>query len=181
MCGFVNTPAGTPTSQQTAGDCRKNVCDGSGAVTSVPDDADRPEDNNGCTTDSCLNGVPSHTPKLEGTACGDGGGAVCDATGTCVGCLTASDCPGSDTECQTRSCNGGICGAEFAPQGTPTSDQTSGDCKQNVCDGAGGVILIADNTDVPGDDGNQCTTDTCVDGVPTFAPVAAGSQCSQGG
>jgi hypothetical protein len=125
--------------------------------------------------------VPSNTPLPEGTLCGDNGGTVCNATGQCVGCLTAADCPGQDTECGSRTCIAGVCGMTFQPVGAPTTQQTAGDCQQTVCDGLGGTTSVPDGTDLPSDDGNQCTQDICVAGVPAHPPVAVGTACSQNG
>ena len=80
--------------------------------------------------------------------------------GTGGGCTTGTDCPGMDTECQTRSCTAGMCGFIDTPAGTPVTMQTPGDCHKNVCDGMGGVTTTVDNNDVP-DDSNPCTTDSC--------------------
>ncbi len=174
-CGDAFVPMGTPTSMQTAGDCKKNECDGMGAVKSVVDDTDLPVDNNPCTNDVCTAGVPSNPPASAGTACG--AGLTCNATGMCVGCNTASDCPGQDTDCMHRACTGGMCVPSFTAAGTPTTMQTAGDCKKNVCDGMGNVVSQTDNTDVPVD-GNPCTSDVCTAGVPSNPPVAAGTMCS---
>ena len=64
-------------------------------------------------------------------------------------CTVASDCAGSDGECQTRTCTDGICGVAYTPYGFPVSDQIAGDCQSNVCNGSGGVVTIADDSDVP--------------------------------
>jgi hypothetical protein len=95
-------------------------------------------------------------------------------------CVVASDCPGDDTECQTRTCVGGTCGVVFTPAGTPVSEQTSGDCQHVVCDGTGGETSVADDTDVP-DDGNECTLDSCANGAPVVSPAPAGQSCGDGG
>ena len=179
-CGVSFAPAGTATSSQTAGDCKKNVCNGSGSVTSANDDADVPVDGNQCTSDVCTAGVPSNPPLPTGTGCNQGGGSVCSAGGLCVQCNVASTCPGTDTDCQTPTCVNNACGVSFAPSGTPTSSQTSGDCKQNQCNGAGGVVSANDDGDVPVD-GNPCTNDVCTAGVPSNPPVPVGTTCNQGG
>jgi hypothetical protein len=94
------------------------------------------DDGNECTSDSCGgDSFCSNPPLLSGTPCTQNGGTVCDGSGSCVGCVTASDCPGSDTECQTRTCNSGECGMFFAPPGMPCGD---GD----ACDGAGSCVPL---------------------------------------
>src|SRR6185369_3375238 len=81
------------------------------------------------------------TSSSTGGSGGAGGG----------GCATAADCPGMDTDCQTRTCTAGVCGLSFVPKDTPVFQQTPGDCHSSVCDGSGGVSLIVDDTDVPDD------------------------------
>src|SRR5262249_36273526 len=76
VCGFTNTPDGTPTSTQTPGDCLENECDGAGGVKIVNKDTDVPVDNNPCTDDVCMSGVPSNPNTMAGASCG--GMLVCD-------------------------------------------------------------------------------------------------------
>jgi hypothetical protein len=88
-CGLSLVAAGTPVSQQIPGDCRRNQCDGQGSIASVPDDTDVPFDNNPCSNDLCLGGIPLHSTVAAGTPCGagsvcDGAGRCCDATGLCM-------------------------------------------------------------------------------------------------
>lgn len=81
VCGRMNTAAGTPLSMQTAGDCQRRECDGSGMVRSVSDDTDVPVDSNPCTGDVCTTGVPSNPALPVGTACA---GGRCTDTSMCV-------------------------------------------------------------------------------------------------
>jgi hypothetical protein len=101
--------------------------------------------------------------------------------GSCVGCVEATECPGQDDECQARACVGGMCGVNNTPAGTPTGGQTPNDCQQNQCSGTGAIVSVADDADLPADEGNQCTDQACIGGAPTFSPSAAGTPCSQGG
>jgi uncharacterized repeat protein (TIGR01451 family) len=137
-------------------------------------------DGNQCTADNCLGGARINTPLGAGTPCNQNGGSVCDGAGSCVQCVTASQCPGVDTECQTRTCNAGACGFNFTPSGTPVASQIAGDCKQNQCNGAGGTISANNDADLP-NDGNQCTLDVCTNGAPSNPPAAAGTACNQNG
>lgn len=180
-CGFAFTAAATPVAAQTAANCQTNVCDGAGSVQSIPDGADLPVDSNQCTSDLCTNGVPSHPLVPTDTPCNQLGGSVCSATGQCVACNIATQCPGNDTDCQTRSCTGGMCGFTFAPPGTPTSSQTAGDCKVSQCNGSGGVTVGDDNGDLPADDGQQCTGEVCNGGTPQHPALAVNTPCTQGG
>jgi hypothetical protein len=181
-CGFNFTPQGTSVAAQTPGDCQKNQCDGAGNIESVAENADVPaDDGQECTGDVCVAGAPQHPPKLVDTPCSQGGGSVCSAGGQCVACNVASQCAGQDTECSVRSCMSNTCGISNLPPGTPTSMQAPGDCKVNQCDGLGNVVVAADNTDLPPDDGNQCTLDVCTAGAPAHPASSPGAPCSQMG
>jgi hypothetical protein len=173
---YVPSGQGDP-GGQTTGDCRALVCNGSGGTLSIADDADAPDDGNPCTIDGCATGQPVHTPESAGAACGNG--FLCDGAGQCQACLADADC-GASSACATRACVGGTCVTTFVPsgQGDP-GGQVAGDCQRLVCDGSGGSISIADDTDVL-DDGNPCTADACVAGVPSHALLAAATPCGPG-
>ena len=98
---------------------------------------DLPFDDNVCTTDECSSGTASHRPVPSGMGCG--GSLVCDGANNCVECLSASTCPGSDTDCHTRSCVTGQCGITNLAAGTLAAAQSPRDCKKNVCNGQGDV------------------------------------------
>jgi hypothetical protein len=183
VCGVSNTAAGTVVAGQMTGDCKKNICDGNGAIVSAVDNTDVLVDGNACTMDLCANGVPSNPAAAAGAPCTQGGGTRCNGSSTapaCVQCLQASDCPGTDTECHVRTCTAGVCGVSNAASGTVVADQTAGDCHKNVCNGSGGVIAAIDNSDVRVD-GNSCTADLCISGVASNPPVATGTACAQNG
>jgi hypothetical protein len=180
VCGKAPKPAGTPIAAQSAGDCKLATCDGSGGVTTVNDPADAPSDQNECTADACSNGAPSHPPIAAGWPCGAGMSMICNGMGACVGCLSATDCPGQDTACQTRVCSAGMCGFAYAPAGLFVSDPVMGDCKRNECNGSGQIVAAPSPTDLP-NDMNSCTGDTCVGGAPSFVPLAQGTVCNQNG
>jgi hypothetical protein len=177
-CPNPTAASGTLSGTQTAGDCKKSQCDGSGAVVTVADNTDLPNDGNQCTGDSCVSGTPTYANLASGTMCTQSGGNVCNGVGGCVSCLTGSDCPGSDTDCSYRTCNSGVCATGYAASGTPLplGSQIAGDCDQLQCDGAGGTVSVIDNGDVPVD-GNPCTNDLCTAGVPGHTPTSAGSSC----
>ncbi len=107
---------------------------------------------------------------------GSGGGG----TGGSIACVQVTDCPGTDTECRSRACSGGVCGTQGTAEGHPISAQIAGDCQQIVCDGAGSQKQIDDPADVL-DDGNPCTVDACAAGVPRNHPAPSGTACSAGG
>jgi hypothetical protein len=172
-CTVNNTAAGTATTSQTAGDCKKNQCDGSGNIVIANDDADLPNDSNVCTADTCTAGTLGHSNVDARTACGSA--LMCDGLGACVSCIAATDCPGSDTDCQKRTCTAGTCGVTNI---TPT--QVPGDCHTVQCDSAGAFANNVDDTDVP-NDSKECTTDTCTTGTPTYTNKIADTDCTEAG
>jgi len=74
----------------------------------------------------------------------------------------------------------GMCTSKFTSNGTIVNDPMPGDCKADACDGAGNIVTVNDDTDKPPPDGNQCTTESCNNGVPTVTNDPVGSSC-QGG
>ena len=178
-CGFDFVTSGTAVPTQTAGDCKLAVCDGAGLIVDAVDDADLPDDNNVCTNDLCASGAPAHSPVSQGTSCGGvGSPLVCDGAGSCVGCNAANDCAGTDDECKQRTCVNQVCGVSFTAANTPVTAQTTGDCLNQVCDGNGNFTQIADDADVPADDGNACTNDTCAAGSPIHPNKTNGTSCN---
>lgn len=183
-CGVDNQPDGMEVPTQNAGDCKKTVCDGAGMTKDVNDDADIKDDSNACTTDTCDMGTPLNTALAQGTNCGmnaNGDPLVCNAMAQCVGCNVASDCPGTDDECKKRTCDtAGACGVSFTAANTAVMAQTDNNCLQHVCDGAGMQVDIADDTDLPLDDGNACTSETCAGGMQNHPNVPNGDPCEEG-
>lgn len=175
-CELSLVPQGQPVSAQTGGDCKVVVCDGVGGVTMAPNDSDLPYDGNACTIDGCAAGQPTFTLEAAGTPCGVN--LVCDGAGSCIGCLSDADC-GPGTSCAPFQCQAGTCVTTFIPLGGGNFNQSAGDCKKLVCDGAGGTTTMPDDADLP-NDGNLCTMDGCSAGQPTFAPVALGAVCGAG-
>ena len=168
-----------PAPLQTPGDCLLVMC-ASGTLQTVADNSDLPVDGNDCTDDVCANGTASNPPRALNTPCGGGGTMYCDGSGHCLGCTDAGQC-GLVTFCQPWTCDAGACNANNKADGTPADQQVSGDCQQVQCNGGGGVKNVADNGDVPADDGNQCTSESCSSGNPIHPPLAAETACSQNG
>ncbi|NUO54929.1 MAG: hypothetical protein HOV80_39315 [Polyangiaceae bacterium] len=179
-CGTTGLPMGTMAPVQTAGDCKDRICDGLGSVIDQNDDDDIPVDDEECTQDMCTSGLPDNFPQPLGMQCAMGGGEFCDGMGLCVECNARSDCDmlPPDDECQQRACIDGHCMMEFTAANTPVSLQTTGDCKERVCNGTGGIMTIAVGIDLP-DDKNECTSDLCTGDVPSN-PALPGSSCSAG-
>lgn len=173
-CGMAYKPKGTPLDKQKL-PCQQEQCDGSGGVSSVIDDSNLPDDGKFCTFDVCKDGMPSNPPRDAGTPCGTNN--ACDGEGNCAkACSTVKDCPGSDTFCGSRTCTNGVCRMNYTLPGTPTPNQTAGDCRRNVCDGEGGTTFTADDTDIPVDT-NECTDDMCNEGYPSHPPKGLGTLC----
>ena len=165
------TGAGGAGEGGTAGMGGKGGAGGAGGAACVPED-----DNNECTEDVCnADGTTAHNPTQAGSAC-TMGGTQCDGNGACVECIGPSDCPGQDNECQTRTCEAGVCGFDYAATGTASPTQVAGDCKISVCDGAGALIDQNDDVDVPVDN-NTCTGDVCTAGAPSNPVLPLGTNC----
>ena len=137
--------------------------------------------------------IPKSTTSATGTggAGGSGGaGSATTATSTStasgtsgaggIECLHAATCPGTDSDCQKRTCEGNRCGFALEPVGTPTSKQLPGDCKREVCDAAGMPAIVNDDQDTLAD-ANPCTVDLCAGGVPTYVPSPASAACNVDG
>jgi hypothetical protein len=140
-CDVAYTKGGVPTVTQVAGDCKKAICDGSGAFSADIDDTDLPDDGNPCTNDVCTNGDPSHTPTGTSTMCGATLKFKCDGKGACAGCANAADC-GTNTVCTTYTCSASVCKTNYTAngQGDP-GGQHAGDCQKNACDGVWALQL----------------------------------------
>ena len=178
VCGFSNKLVGTIlNASDKDGNCQHTECAANGVEQTVDDDNDVPTNTNECVTPSCAGGNPVTTNKTSGTMCTQNMGMECDGNGQCVGCINASEC-GTDDLCFTRTCDMGVCGVAFKLAGIMTTDQHSGNCKLNVCDGAGNAVDMTDSGDLPTDT-NQCVTPTCTGNDPSTPPKAVGTACLQ--
>lgn len=143
---------------------------------SIPEDCPTPDI---CWVNECNDGSCVSLPAETGTPCGDQGDLACNGSGSCVGCLVASDC-GSDTTCSTVSCepNGQCLTSFIGPIALP--DPEVGDCMGLYCSGASpDPVEQPDMADLPDDD-NECTDDRCTNGVPSHDPVLIGTPCEYG-
>ncbi len=183
-CVFAALPdQPIPGVKDAEGDCRRALCVGGKEVASAPADDDLPiVESPGCAQTSCSKGAPDVAPRPEGTACADGGGAVCDGAGRCVACLVEGDCVGlpPSNECRTRTCLAHTCGTDLVAANTAIVSQTIGDCRVVVCDGAGNTASAGDDSDLP-NDGNDCRDHLCANGAPQTPPRAIGTKCGLGG
>jgi len=180
-CGqmFAAHATATNATLQTQGDCQAVVCDGRGGTTSQAVNSDVPVDGLECTHDECTGGVPENPPLPAGTSCAAG---ECNAVGQCTGCNGPEDC-GDSTACQAPTCSvQGVCGVLDSAEGTPVADgQTDGDCQDLRCDGQGAIASFADDGDLPDDDGESCTGDTCSGGLPQHPDLPLGTECGPAG
>lgn len=178
-CSVVPLPDGPiPGVADNPTNCTDAVClDGVSDL--AVDDTEIPDDGKDCTVDTCVMGVPKHVNAADGTPCAAG---VCNAQGQCVGCIVADDC-GESTFCLTWACDGGVCFPSEKANNTilPANEQVTGDCQQLKCNGSGGAKSLTENTDVPFDDGNPCTSETCTQGTPVHPLKPEGAVCSGDG
>lgn len=173
-CGVDGTPAGTAVTQQMAGDCLKQVCDGNGHTVGEPDAADVPNDNKECTTDSCVEGIPTFDPKAEGASCGAGGTKFCTVDSTCVECIDDIDCASmvcTDMfECAPAQCGDNV----------KNGNETDTDCGGIDCT----ACAIGDTCSVASDClSNSCNVTcqpSCSDGIlnQTESDVDCGGTCT---
>nr|HEX4314010.1 hypothetical protein [Kofleriaceae bacterium] len=170
--------AGAAAAQQTPGDCKAAQCDGNGNVVDVNDDSDVPAATD-CVSFTCSSGSAQPAPLPIGTACGAGSALMCDGGGDCVNCTLPDQCPGSDSDCQVRTCLEGVCGVDNQPMNMAAAHQVTGDCHKNLCDGSGNVVSTIDNTDAPNDN-NACTANVCTNGSGSNPPLGSGTSCGSG-
>lgn len=93
-----------------------------------------------------------------------------------VNCQLPSDCPGTGNACLVRSCVDGKCQVSEVPDG-PSGAQTPGDCQTVSCS-AGQPSSMPDPADTA-EDGNPCTVDACIDGMPGATNAMSGTDCQQ--
>ncbi len=82
-------------------------------------------------------------------------------------CNVVADCPQLGKFCfDDVACTEGRCAYTVKNFAEPVGDDpTPGDCHRPVCDGFGEVESGIDDSDAPSD-GNPCTRDFCIEGIP---------------
>jgi hypothetical protein len=158
-CGLV-LDVGKEASNIDPGDCLRAVCDMNGLIVPAPAPLEiATPDANECDVESCSeSGTVLHAPQPDGTLCG--GSTVCKPSACAAGACAQGPLPGMDVASET---------------------QVPGDCKRTVCNGAGGTVDQADDTDVPADPTpSDCTISVCSGGVPSTGPAPAGTACVGG-
>ncbi|MBK6518530.1 MAG: hypothetical protein IPG04_31450 [Polyangiaceae bacterium] len=174
-------------SGENDGDCLAVQCvDGNPDPISAPFD-DIENDNEECTTDTCDNGSPVHTPVGTGTGCDDGlfctATDQCNASGACVG---AGDPCSGGSEC-ANACNE-VANNCFDAAATPCGSNTDDACTNpDTCDGAGNCqVNHASNGTVCNDNvfcngADQCNNGACTThaGDPCVGGPACNNVCNE--
>jgi len=122
-------------------------------------------DGDDCTEDTCQNGEPVNPQKAPGAACNQGGGAVCDASGACIGCFADEHCSLPET------CGGG--GAAETCGCTPSTCASLGATCGMVSDGCGDML----NCNNAAMDGDETAVDCGGDPGTCATRCAIGSAC----
>ncbi|MFT3774686.1 MAG: hypothetical protein QM820_55755 [Minicystis sp.] len=176
-CGAGPVAADTPTSNQIAGDCKREVCDGSGGTKLIDDDTDVLVDENPCTVDKCVAGAPQNPPASASEPCAIDGGTVCDGTGKCVACVTALQCAGG-------ACVNNTCVAIECVNATKDGAETDIDCGGPSCArcAAGKKCLVSTDCASSVCTGSVCQPPDCGDGLQngTETDVDCGGECTSG-
>jgi hypothetical protein len=161
VCGEEPRTDGTAVAMQTAGDCKKAVCQG-GAVVNVDDGSDTKSDGNDCTDDVCNGGMPAYNPTMMGAMCMSGGGKMCDGAGHCVACLMDADCMGGVCD-MTHNCVPATC-KDMAKDGK----ETDVDCGGPDCSGCDTNLHCEQDTDCLSgvcNNNHKCAAPSCSDKV----------------
>jgi hypothetical protein len=126
VCKTTFVSSGQGNLANTAGDCKKNVCDGMGNPVAIADGSDLPNDNDPCTKDVCTAGAPSHPFESATKSCGPY--STCNGAGSCI-------C--SDPAAAACSRAGAQCGGITNGCGQPVSCPDNCNDGINTCNGAG--------------------------------------------
>jgi hypothetical protein len=160
VCAFQAGPDG-PAPSELEGDCKRATCR-DGVPTYSNDNTDVFDDEEPCTDDTCVNGMPANPISEDGSSCDIGSGSGVCQQGTCrVLCVegnAASQCNDDDM------CTNDVC--------VPCEDDNcfgQGQCAHEPADGEGPT------------DNNDCTTDRCQAGEPVHEPAPVGTPCASGG
>lgn len=157
VCGF-EIDVGKLVSNADPGDCFVKECDGQGEVVtaSAPNETP-PQDANECDVEVCGSNGVEHNSIPDGTACG--GSSICLPRSCMTGICTDGPKPGNEVV---------------------VSNQVPGDCKVEACDGAGAIVPINDDTDVPADPNpTDCSIVKCTNGTLGTGFAPAGTMCTQ--
>lgn len=107
-----------------------------------------------------------------GSGQGASGATSTTSTGGAPGCTDPSQCPGVDTTCRWRICDGEVCGVEYASAGVPCNESDG-----SLCDGDGNCVeCIGDEHCVD----EPCVNNLCGETLPDGEPCTSGAQCTSG-
>lgn len=163
-----NQPLDTPCADGTS------VCDGAGGCVECNRDAQCPDDGEQCTTASC-NASVCTTVSLGGSCTYMGGPGVCEGE-VCVPPKLCAPYPCENRgACVLDQCNPSTGECSYTDRPKDTRCLGGGG---RYCDGAGRCVYCTQDPQC--DDGNECTTNTCITGVvPQCVTLSAedGSNC----
>jgi hypothetical protein len=111
-------------------------------------------------------------PQVQWSSVGSGG------SGSFHECTADTQCDDTNP-CTTDTCDTDHACRFTALDGAPASQQTLGDCITTTC--VEGVATDVPNDADVGDDGEDCTVDSCQAGVPSHVPKPAGTPCTAAG
>jgi hypothetical protein len=179
-CASSALADGPSAQPQTSGDCHRVVCK-AGAIALEDDPTDTVDDDDECTDDSCINGVPAHLPAKDGTVCHLPGAAGVCTVGVCQFPVCGIQFPCNDgNPCTADGCDAAANACIAVPlDGIPTPglSQMAGDCVEERCVN-GQSTKVVDDADLP-DDGNPCTMEACASGKPKHPFQPAGTPCGE--
>lgn len=158
VCGTEGKPDGTAIEIQASGDCRNEVCDGTGNTRFEVDEADVPvNDLDDCEIGVCDGETPSIANAPAGSPCNDDG--ICSTFGECVQCIMNSMCESMICDIQEGQCSPATCGNAMLDP-----DETDVDCG-GVCPGCGTGLDCNDNGDCQSFvcDMGVCQEASCID------------------
>lgn len=106
-----------------------------------------------CIVASCVAAACTTNNALQGAACQDHGGKVCDGNGNCIGCNGTGDCTPPNV------CLGSTCVAPTCTDGIQDGNETDTDCGGNVCPACPDfdMCLVASDCQSGDCDSDECT------------------------
>lgn len=152
--------------------CTVDSCVNGVGCVATPDDA-RCDDTESCTSDTCVATGCVHATAPDGAPCSDG--SACTTEDACAGGVCTPQGPplhcDDQNSCTADSCAAAIgclydeqpglcpCSSATGPEPAGTACADGDDCSQDDrCDGSGACVA---GPSCP-DDGNACTTETCI-------------------
>ena len=188
LCTHPPAPMGTACGSSANTDCdNPDTCNGAGSC-QANNEANGfacTADTNECTNDVCSGGACTHPNKSPGAICGSPTTGECDAADTCNGsgvCQSnniSGSCTPDTNDCTNDVCSGGACTHPNKSPGAICGSPTTGECDAaDTCNGSG---VCQPNNAMNGtactEDGNVCTSDSCLAGLCTHPPQPLGTAC----